>query len=99
MAIVHNRKEYTLNFAQQNAILGYLNSALPPSVSTETSHGPLNFEKIIIFTFHPPNIEIIPIAYVQNELLFKSSEWNSGSPLLDASHGQLKSIIPTTFDP
>ena len=99
MAIVHNRKEYTLNFAQQNAILGYLNSAMPPSVSTETNQSTLNLEKIIIYTFRPPNIEIIPIAYVQNELLFKTSEWNSGSPLLDPSRGQLKTIIPTTFDP
>lgn len=99
MAIVHNQKEYTLNFSQQNTILAYLNGATPPNIDTHSNKESFDFEKIIIYTFQAPNIEITPIAYVNNELLFATPEWNSGSPLLDRSRGQLKSFLPKTYDP
>lgn len=99
MAVVHRGKEYTLNFSQQNTLLGYLNQALPQEAGKQTKKTALDFDKIIIYTFRPPNIEVRPIAYINDELLFTAPEWNSDSPLLDTSRGQLKSLLPTTYDP
>lgn len=99
MAVLHRGKEYTLNFSQQNTLLGYLNQALPQEAGEQTKKTVLDFDKIIIYTFRPPNIEVMPIAYIHDELLFTAAEWNSGSPLLDTSRGQLKSLLPTTYDP
>lgn len=53
IAIIHKGKEYTLNFNQQNQLLKVLNKKRP---LTEMEN--LDFEKIIIYRFNKPNLNL-----------------------------------------
>lgn len=99
-AVVHRSKEYTLNFSQQNALIAYINNTEKvPHTIKRTGQTLLDFEKIIVYKFNAPNIEIKPIGYVNNELLFSVPEWYKEGLLKDTSNGELKSILSQTYDP
>lgn len=100
MAIEHNNLLYTLNFEQQNELIGILNMALPigSKAYTQDNEKP-NFEKIIIYRFNSPDAVITPIAYQGNELVFSIPEWNNNGLMKEVSRGELKSLLEKTYDP
>lgn len=95
--VVHNNLPYTLNFEQQNGLITLLNAAETIKAGVPTST--LNFEKIIIYQFNAPNIEVYPIAYVGEDLVFSVPTWDKVNFLKDSSHGELKKLISQTYDP
>lgn len=98
MAIKRKDLLYTLNFDQQKRVVDILNRAIPvgdpKSVATDP---PLDFQAIVIYRFDQPDITIIPLRWVEKNLLFSAIEW-SESHLLEVSHDELFALIPTTFD-
>lgn len=100
ISIFHNRKEYPLNFSQQNALMAFLNASQPDnSVDLAKVDRTLDFEKITIYLFNAPNLEIQPIGYVKGNLLFSNLKWNGNGYLRDTSEGKLKALLSGTFDP
>ncbi len=87
---------YTLNFEQQNALITYLNEA--DAFSLQISEAPPPFTKLYIYRFNAPDIVITPLAYLDNNLLFSSPEWNNGAPLLEKSQGKLKFLLENAYD-
>lgn len=100
-AISHKKTLYTLNFDQQNALIDILNTSVPIAKSSTqaASTGLLDFDKIIFYQFEKSDIELTPIAYVDNNLVFSVPEWNPNGFLKENSNGALKKLLSQTFDP
>lgn len=98
-AVVHRHKEYTLNFDQQNALIAYLNQLEQvPQNTNRSGQSLLDFEKIIVYKFNAPNIEINPVGYSNDDLLFSIPQWYREGLLKDTSHGELNSLLSKTYD-
>lgn len=101
-AVQHDGKPYTLNFQQQNALIDHLNHAIEikksatPELAATTPK--LEIEKIIFYRFNANNIEITPISYDGNNLIFSAPDWNRNGLLQDTSAGQLKTLLSQTYD-
>lgn len=117
IAIEHNQKLYTLNFSQQNALIDILNRSFPigkelvDSRKVTPSH-PAEVQKIILYRFNLPDLEINPVAYVykstsimeQEEgnkisLVFSVPEWNANGYLEEATADDLNKLLFSTYGP
>jgi hypothetical protein len=97
--LIHEGKPYTLNFEQQNGLVTLINLAEPiQDPKDNPKKTPLDFEKIIIYQFNKPNIELNPIGYVNDELVFSAPSWDKDHLLKDKSHGELKQLLSKTYD-
>lgn len=100
MAIEHQQKLYTLNFQQQNEVIGYVNKSLTvPQSSVKNVNSKLDFTKIIIYRFNAPDMILIPIEYNDNNLIFSNSELNPSGLMRDTSRGGLKNVLANAYDP
>ncbi len=97
MAIEHHGLLYTLNYEQQNQTLDILNLA-KPFHEESIPRQDLDFEKIVIYRFHGDDIEIKPIAWLNQELAFSSPSWNGGTVLQEKSSGLLQTLLSETYD-
>lgn len=100
MSIEHKGIPYTLNFDQQNHVVSFLNDAIPVSKTNfQNIHETLPFSKLVIYTFNGPDIEVNPIGYWENNLVFFAPAWNQSSYLIEISGGQLKDTLAQSYDP
>lgn len=99
-AIEHKGKLYTLNFDQQTKLITLLNQAVPVGKEyIEKKQEDLNIQRIVIYRFNAPDIILTPYGYVDEHLIFMAPAWNANGLLKDTSHGALKDLISTTYDP
>lgn len=99
MAIEHQNKLYTLNFDQQKELIGILNSSQPIEKSSVLPNGEKpDFEKIVIYRFNKPDIEIAPIAYQNGHLIFSAPAWNSKGYMIDNSQSSVKALSQQAYD-
>lgn len=118
MAVMHDQKLYTLNFDQQNTLVEIFNRSIP--VSKEKLENRMKslsnnseVQKIIIYRFNAPDIEIIPAGLVtkslsidpskdsieNQSLVFSASEWNpKGGLLEEAASDHLWKYLLGTYD-
>lgn len=99
MAVVYQGIPYTLNFAQQNEVIETLNRSIPvgPGYLTSTHTQP-EFEKIVIYRFHKPDLELKSIAYVDGNYLFSAPEWQKTGYLRDVTKGKLETLLSQAYD-
>lgn len=100
MAIEHNGLLYTLNFDQQNSLLDLLNQATPinsKGAQLETSSTKPNFEKIVIYRFNAPDIEIRPITYSATQSHPSKEEALVFSAPAITPHGLMQEAVPNGF--
>lgn len=100
--VIHNQKPYTLNFDQQNQLISLLNLAKKTegdyqTLKKQTSMEEVGFEKITIFLFNGPNVEVIPIGLDHKKLIYSVPQWNSNGFFDDNSNGSLLSLISKTY--
>lgn len=96
-AIEHNGKLYTLNFDQQNALVDFLNHALPSAA--EVINQPASFTQIVIYRFNKPDVLLTPIGYASGALLFAVPALANNQLLSDSSHGGMQKLLTKTYDP
>lgn len=117
IATEHHHKLYTLNFAQQNALIEIFNRSFPVGkemveARKVTLSNPPEVEKIIIYRFNAPDLEVLPIAYVskstsvleKNEsqktsLVFSVPEWNANGLLEESTSDELNKLLISTYGP
>ncbi len=99
MAMEHKGKLYTLNFDQQNELIGYFNKSIPVARKNAQNKPKLEISKIVVYRFGLADLTIIPIEYINNDLIFFSPDWNSTGLMQDVSHGGMKNILFNTYDP
>ena len=116
MAVEHNHLLYTLNFEQQNALIDIFNRAIPVGKDlvdkrkVKMKNTP-DIQKIIVYLFNAPDIEIIPVAYVSQttttpttdeqlhgNLVFSVPAWNQNGLLEEAITDEAQKILLTTYD-
>lgn len=115
IAVEHHQKLYTLNFAQQNELVEILNRSIPvgqelvESRKADISDAP-EIEKIIIYRFNAPDIEIKPVAYVSKttsvtnninkaSLVYSVPEWNPNGLLEESTSDELHKLLSSTYSP
>lgn len=94
MAVEYKDKLYTLNFDQQNQVIGWLNSAIP--VDEAVVEGEVDVERIIIYRFKQPEIELKPVTYKDGILIFSATDW-SVDLLRETSEGKLKQMLQESY--
>ena len=95
MAVYHNNIPYTLNFAQQNSVINYLNEAIEINAHIESK--PASFEKIVIYRFDQSELTLAPIGTIQdNNLVFPAAAWSRSGYM--ATPRELMELINLTFD-
>lgn len=94
MAIEHKSKLYTLNFNQQTQMVRLLNNNQLSTYAKKTPEK-LDFEKIVVYRFNQPDLEIVPLAFEQSQLLFAVD----GKVFEELSNGKLKQLLTETYDP
>ena len=112
MAIEHNKLLYTLNFEQQNALLEILNHSIPIDSKIpqeDQSKTPLEFERLVIYLFEGPDIEIKPVGYFKKAspidgtmldlLVFSAPKWNPRGLMQETTLEDFKKLISNTYDP
>jgi hypothetical protein len=117
MAVEHNQLLYTLNFAQQNALIEIFNRSIPVDKKSveerkATLKKPLEIQKIVIYRFNAPNIEITPVTFVAKthsvsssdeagkvSLVFLAPDWNANQLLEEAAIDSLYKILINSYDP
>lgn len=100
MAVVHKGIPFTLNFEQQQLAANALLKAdkVEKSKYPEIKR-PLNFDKIIIYRFNASDLEIFPIQFEENNLVFSAPQLNKNYYYLELSGGALKNMIQSSYDP
>lgn len=99
IAVEHKEKLYTLNFEQQNELIGYLNRSLPiTDAKVPNKKNKLDISKIVIYQFKGPDLILTPIEYKNNSLIFSAPGWNTDL-MKDTSGGSMQQLLSTTFDP
>lgn len=94
IALIQKNKKIALSYDQQNDIIHMLNNATPIDKAMFPDAGtPTNIEKIIVYRFDQPEIEITPIKYAGNKFIFQQAQWNPKGWLTDTSNGLLKAKL------
>lgn len=100
MAVEYNRTPYTLNLEQQMEVAAIVNAATPTSFKhTVGENSPKSVQTIYVYQFNDrPTIEIVPIGYVNNNLVFTVPDWNLKDELVESSNGKLKELLSHSYD-
>ena len=98
MEIEHNRLFYTLNFDQQNQVITAINRAVPIGSAGIKLDPNLNFARLIIYRFNAPNLVLMPIRYVKDELIYRIPRLKEDGYFKDISQGSLKKLISESYD-
>lgn len=118
MAIEHNQKLYTLNFDQQNQMIDIFNRLIPVSQELIEKRKvvpkkPLEIQKIVIYRFNAPDIEVRPVAFISKSLSPSSNEeeidsistvffvpaWNPSGLLEESATDSAYKTLINTYDP
>lgn len=100
MSVFHKGIPYTLNFEQQSLA----NDALFHAVEVKKAdYKPVKegfpFEKIVVYRFNAPDVEIFPIQYVEGNLVFSSPMLNNNAYYMELSGGAFTKMITNSYDP
>lgn len=100
MAVVHNGTPYTLNFEQQNSAMEYINRAVFVKKS-DYANRKKNFEveKITVYRFKKPEVDIFPIDLADKNLIFSAPAWSQEYYFMDLSAGGFQRLLISSFDP
>ena len=75
MAVEFNEQPYTLNFEQQKKIIAILNQAIP--IDDHSAKEPFDYDKLIVYRFDEPFLEIFPIRKHDKKLIFLVSNYGT----------------------
>lgn len=98
MAVVHQGKPFTLNFDQQKLANDALTKAVKVKKSDYSKDKALNFDKIVIYRFKGPDLEIIPVQYSENNLVFEIPSVSNDHYFMELTGGSLQNMINHSFD-
>lgn len=93
MAVDKNSKIYTLNQKQQNDALNFINRMRPVDKNDYPTKGTFEFTKLIVYRFDKPDVNLVPMAFQDQNLVFDVPALGSGSYMLDMSAGAFYDLI------
>lgn len=94
ISVVQKGVPYTLNAEQQRIATNAIQRAEEVKKSDyPTVKGPFNFEKIIIQRFNSTDLEITPVQFKENELVFSAPTLNPDVYYIELSGGALQKVL------
>jgi len=97
-ALIVKNVPFTLNFEQQKAVIDILNRAIPVGEYHSTPEDPpVFFDSIEIYRFDQKTINIKPLAWVNENLVFYAPMWSEGN-LMEVSKRELYEILNEAYD-
>jgi hypothetical protein len=99
IGVKHKGLTYTLNFDQQNKMVELLNHSLKVTLIDSGNRQTPDIEQIVIYRLEgKAPLTLLPVAYVDEQLIYSNEEWNAGGYLKDVSNGSLKKLLAETYD-
>lgn len=99
IAVISQEKPYTLNFEQQNQVMEILNRAIPVGHVGNAERKKPPFEKVVIYRFDKPEVELVPEAMNEDSIVFKVKEWNPEGYVSELSDGDLLHLLTEASTP
>ena len=100
IAVVHRGVPFTLNFDEQKvAVDSVMRAVTVKKADYPEVKGPFDFDKIIIYRFNAPEIELFPIQFPEQNLVFSMPPINKDKYYMELSGGEFKRMISQSFDP
>lgn len=101
MAIEHDGQLFTLNFDQQNQVTDIFNRSIKVGYESyfETKEVSFDYDKLIIYRIDQPDIEMAPVTFINQQLLFRLPEWNPDGLIRETGPGELHTLLSQTYDP
>lgn len=99
MAIEHHNELYTLNFEQQTKVIQILNHTefcLENEDYANTLFQKKSYNRLIIYRFEEPNIEVIPVGENNECVIFEIREQNRPTKKMKTS--LLHALLSQTFE-
>lgn len=94
ISVVEKGTSYTMNAEQQKIAASAIQRAEEVKKSDyPTVKGPFNFEKMIVQRFNSGDLEIFPIQYKENELVFSAPSLNKDVYYIELSGGALQKVL------
>lgn len=87
-------KIYPLNLEQQNRIISILRKATAADddlLSTQPT--PPSIDKLIVHSLDIPDVDVIPLGYVDGNMVFQMERWQPEGFMVENSDGELKEIL------
>lgn len=98
MAVVHEGKEYTLNFDQQTRAVNLINQSIRIRKATIAQENLLNNPySVTLYRFDAPDINIRPLALIDRQLIFEVKEWNPEGAIRETGPGELHKLFTSLF--
>lgn len=115
MAVEHEKVLYTLNFDQQNALVDIFNRSIPVTkeqvaARKMTVKKAPDIQRVIIYRFNAPDIEIKPVAYVKKtgsllakdeesaSMVFSAPDFYKDGYLEESIQDDIYQILSKTYD-
>lgn len=101
MAVRKEHKLYTLNFAQQQAVVDLLNRTIEvgSEVLERVKGDSPPFDMLVIYLFNDSEVAIRPVALVDKEYVFSAPKWHKEGFLKDVSQGDLYTLLEEAYTP
>lgn len=97
--LYHNNTPFTLNFDQQNFLIGSLNKGEKIGKELIKRNSSLfPYSKIVVYQFGKPTITLTPISIIDQNIIFEAPEWNPNGYIQESSGGELLELLSKTFD-
>lgn len=94
ISVVQKGVPYTMNAEQQKIAANAIQRAEEVKKSDYPEvKGPFNFEKIIVQRFNSGDLEILPIQYKENELVFSAPSLSKDVYYIELSGGALQKVL------
>lgn len=94
ISVIQKGVPYTLNAEQQRTVGNAIQRAEEVKKSDyPTVKGPFNFDRIVIQRFNSGDLEILPIQFKENELVFSAPALSQDAYYIELSGGALQKVV------
>ncbi len=94
ISVIQKGVPYTLNAEQQRTVGNAIQHAEEVKKSDyPTVKGPFNFDRIVIQRFNSGDLEILPIQFKENELVFSAPALSQDVYYIELSGGALQKVV------
>lgn len=101
VSVYYKNKPYFLNFKEQKQFLSLLNQgeALENLENiTKEKNLPLPIDKLVVYRFEHPAIDLIPIALVDDKMIFRVVGLENIHFIIEKEPGKLENLLNSTYD-
>lgn len=97
-SVVHDGVPFTLSYEEQQLAVQTIARAVKVKKTDSPPPPPFTFDKMIFYLFNGPDLEIIPVQFINQSLIFSIPQLDPKMYFMELSGGQLLQMINHSFD-